>query len=299
MLDYEVALIVCLMIPLVPVVLFYILRPWIRQKVIQRVLRDSRLSFPPVMWGFVFGELVAVVFTGVGFFSVWDDNFDCGLVKKSVIVFESVPPAGHLLINGRYRGRTTVAVSLKRGRKYQVKIESVPGYLSAESIIEVGRGDNAASEIYRINLKRAPIGRITLTLPFSVRGGSSEAAPLITTRGGQGKVMCDLLTIKEGWVEVRLEDGTEGWVRKPRDTTKTRSPEIPNPSSSVREAVRYVTIVTPMAKVRSEPSLLDGKVIATVSQNAKFSVIAYKEGWYKVALPDGREGWIYERFVKE
>ena len=301
MFDYKIAIIICFTIPFIPVVFFYIFRPTIREQVIKKIVKDKTLTFPLVIVGFIFLEFIAVGLAIIGFFSVFADNFDLGIVKKTLITIESFPSYGSLLINGHYWGRTPLAVPIKRLGKYKVRIESVSGYLSAETIIVVNKEGPTG---YEIKLKRAPIGKITFKGkgPFLMREKPSESSSLIATLSPSEAMEVDLLTRKNDWVEVRCHDGKEGWVKFPKNLEK-RFPNnlekkvvAPEPKPPSSKLIQYVTTIV-YARIRTEPSLT-GKVIAEVLPNTELAVIAYKEGWYKILLPDGREGWIYSTFVK-
>ncbi|MGE3538451.1 MAG: SUMF1/EgtB/PvdO family nonheme iron enzyme [Candidatus Tectimicrobiota bacterium] len=56
-------------------------------------------------------------------------------------------------------------------------------------------------------------------------------------------------------------------------------------------AVETLTITAPRADVRAGPDI-KRSILATVPQDAIFSLLETRPGWYKILLEDGREGWV-------
>lgn len=52
-----------------------------------------------------------------------------------------------------------------------------------------------------------------------------------------------------------------------------------------------IRVTVPSAHVRSGPGT-DYQSLATVSSGTSFNIVSMKRGWYRIPLPDGREGWI-------
>jgi TonB family protein len=78
------------------------------------------------------------------------------------------------------------------------------------------------------------------------------------------------------------------------------APAPPLPSAAApaaEEAVTGTVYVTASAlNVRAEPSTQAG-IVATAKRGAALAVLANGNGWLKVRLANGREGWVAERFV--
>src|SRR5437879_6410792 len=52
-----------------------------------------------------------------------------------------------------------------------------------------------------------------------------------------------------------------------------------------------LTITARQTTVRAGPTVKQG-ILTTVSQGAMFALLETRQGWYKILLDDGREGWV-------
>ena len=62
MVEYQVAVVICILIAILPIVSFYALRPFIRQRVLKRLAGDRKITFPPELAGFILFGIVGVAF---------------------------------------------------------------------------------------------------------------------------------------------------------------------------------------------------------------------------------------------
>jgi SH3 domain-containing protein len=58
-----------------------------------------------------------------------------------------------------------------------------------------------------------------------------------------------------------------------------------------------VTITSKQAVVRAGPDSKQA-VLTTVAQGTTFALLETRQGWYRVLLDDGREGWVAQSVVK-
>ncbi|HHW56937.1 MAG TPA: SH3 domain-containing protein [Clostridia bacterium] len=134
------------------------------------------------------------------------------------------------------------------------------------------------------------IGKITGSY-VNVRTDSSISGSIITQLN-----LNDIVTVLEqqnGWYKVRLSDGREGWVFGKYVAVRSLS----NVSRGDSERTEKVGIVTGnYVNLRSEGSL-SGGVIMQLTKNTIVDVLDQQNGWYKVKLADGTEGWIYGEYL--
>src|SRR5262245_35761892 len=59
----------------------------------------------------------------------------------------------------------------------------------------------------------------------------------------------------------------------------------------VTVAVDTLTITAARTNIRAKPDMTQ-TILATVQRGTVFSILEIHQGWYKIRLEDGREGWI-------
>ncbi|NIS72222.1 MAG: SH3 domain-containing protein [Proteobacteria bacterium] len=64
------------------------------------------------------------------------------------------------------------------------------------------------------------------------------------------------------------------------------------------EIEKRIRVVVDMGNVRSEPSM-GGTIIAVVKGVNRCALTERDGDWLKLRLRDGREGWIYHKWVEE
>lgn len=79
------------------------------------------------------------------------------------------------------------------------------------------------------------------------------------------------------WIRIRMADGKEGWVHS--------------------DLVQLPLIVQGRGVRIREAGSTSSAVLATVSKGTVLVRIGEKEGWYEVALADGRRGWVWSNLV--
>ena len=80
------------------------------------------------------------------------------------------------------------------------------------------------------------------------------------------------------WIRIRMADGKEGWVHS--------------------DLVQVPLIVQGRGVRIREAGATSSAVLATVSKGTVLLRIGQQEGWYQVALADGRRGWVWSNLVR-
>src|SRR5262245_38303926 len=62
--------------------------------------------------------------------------------------------------------------------------------------------------------------------------------------------------------------------------------------------VVYPPSVLALIDVRSGPGLTY-EVMAKVESGGSYVVVAQQQDWYKIQLPDGREGWVHRFYMEQ
>lgn len=98
---------------------------------------------------------------------------------------------------------------------------------------------------------------------------------------------------KQGdWYKVKLSNGREGWIYG-----KYLSIRSSNGVSRGDTGEVSVGVVTGnYVRLRDEGSL-SGKVLTLLSKGTQVEVLDRQNGWYKVKLSNGQEGWIYGEYL--
>lgn len=91
----------------------------------------------------------------------------------------------------------------------------------------------------------------------------------------------------DGWARVILSDGETGWISE-----QYISSENPNPKTD------KVYVSGKIVNIRSGPGT-HNKILAQVKKGYELELMESSNGWSEVKLPDGRTGWIHEKYISE
>jgi N-acetylmuramoyl-L-alanine amidase len=135
------------------------------------------------------------------------------------------------------------------------------------------------------------------TSSLRVHTGPSLAATVVTSlpRGAHVQV----LVRRNGWVEIRLSNGTEGWVSAAYvGSRSTRARSVPavsyTPAATVTKRVVKTTRLSTARvaiNVHTGPSL-DDAVTTVLVPGTGYRVIGWSQGWAHVVLANGQRGWV-------
>lgn len=104
-------------------------------------------------------------------------------------------------------------------------------------------------------------------------------------------------TPTNNWYNVKLSDGTTGWVYKDYVTLNQSSPGTPDPTPSDKPSTGYVT--DDYVNLRKGAGT-GNAVIVCMRQNTTFTLVSEKPAgdWYNVKLTDGTTGWVIKTYIK-
>ncbi len=159
--------------------------------------------------------------------------------------------------------------------------------------------------------------RIALSGGFFYGTPDDDAEPAGKIERGDRVTLIDE---KGEWYGIRLQDDRLGWVRRslfiergplslkamepeepsaatPPETAPPRPPPssaAPAPAEAPEMADSYpVRLKVPSGRVRETPSL-DAKVEFGLTRGQEVTVMASRDGWYRIRLADGRKGWAHK-----
>lgn len=89
----------------------------------------------------------------------------------------------------------------------------------------------------------------------------------------------------------------ENQAKKDKEASESAKTEA-TPPSDAKEKVTISDTPTGWLRVRSEPSL-NGEEIAKVDSKKEFSLIEETDGWYKIQVEDGKQGWISSEYAEK
>lgn len=133
------------------------------------------------------------------------------------------------------------------------------------------------------------IGKITGNY-VNVRTQGSLAGSVITQLNWNDTVT--VLDKQNGWYKIKLSNGREGWVFGKYLSVRSFS----NVSRGDTENLSVGIVTGNYVNVRSKGSL-SGSIITQLNKNITVTVLDKQNGWYKIKLSDGREGWIYGQYL--
>ncbi len=194
-----------------------------------------------------------------------------GYSSGSNVRVRSAPStSGNILAHLSF-GEAFTVLGERQGDWFQVRLANgTEGFVHADYVsftvpIRERAGYSSGSNV-RVRSSPSTSGRILAHLAFA------EAFTVLGERQGD-------------WFQVRLADGTKGYVHA--DYVSFTVP--------VRERDGYSSGSN--VRVRSTPST-SGRILATLSKGQRFTVIGEKEGsWYRVRLQNGTLGYVHANYV--
>ena len=194
-----------------------------------------------------------------------------GYSSGSNVRVRSAPStSGNILAHLSF-GEAFTVLGERQGDWFQVRLANgTEGFVHADYVsftvpIRERAGYSSGSNV-RVRSSPSTSGRILAHLAFG------EAFTVLGERQGD-------------WFQVRLADGTKGYVHA--DYVSFTVP--------VRERDGYSSGSN--VRVRSTPST-SGRILATLSKGQRFTVIGEKEGsWYRVRLQNGTLGYVHANYV--
>ena len=194
-----------------------------------------------------------------------------GYSSGSNVRVRSAPStSGNILAHLSF-GEAFTVLGERQGDWFQVRLaDGTEGYVHADYVsftvpIQERTGYSSGSNV-RVRSTPSTSGNILAHLAFG------EAFTVLGEQQGD-------------WFQVRLADGTKGYVHA--DYVSFTLP--------VRERAGYSSGSN--VRVRSSPST-SGRILATLSKGQRFTVIGEKEGsWYRVRLQNGTLGYVHANYV--
>ena len=193
-----------------------------------------------------------------------------GVVTADTLRVREKADINSKIISHVYNGDTVAVVGIEDGW-YRIRLSNGGyGYVSADYVKleneETERTGYCTGNTVRVRQSPATQGAILATV----------------NRGTELTVIGDVVN---GWYKVRLANGTEGYIHG--DYVSFTAPQT--------ERTGYCTGNT--VRVRQTPTT-QGAILTTVNRGAQLTVIGdMVNGWYKVRLANGTEGYIHGDYV--
>lgn len=134
--------------------------------------------------------------------------------------------------------------------------------------------------------QRTTVSQRTTTVTVHANGlrvhsSPSTGATVVTSLNSGQKLT--VIGQKGGWLEVRLPDGSVGWIDSSYGTVH-RPSRVSHPS-------RPVNSKTAGVNVRVGPST-GYAIVTTLTPGTSYRILGYRYGWAHIRLSDGRTGWV-------
>ncbi|GAA0101722.1 hypothetical protein UT300012_24370 [Paraclostridium bifermentans] len=160
------------------------------------------------------------------------------------------------------------------------------GYCSGTYLESVNGGSGSGEESSQGFVK------VTAT-KLNVRSGAGTGYRVVS-QVSNGQALEKLAVASNGWVKVKLANGTVGWVSG-EFVTATGNPNAG--AEDVKPASGTVKVTATRLNVRSGAGTEHG-VITQVSKDDVLTLVAkHSNGWVKVKLANGTEGWVSGKYV--
>ena len=225
-----------------------------------------------------------------------------GTVNTDVLNVRSGPGTNNNKIGTTKRGDKLDILESSNGW-HRVKLPNgQEGWVSG-NYVTIDKANNSSNESTITN--SISKGKVTASV-LNVRSGVGTQNSVVGKL--QKNTVVDILGSSNGWHKVKLTNGVEGWI-----------------SGAYVEEVKDVVITVPEAVVSANDSVIKnqseiltnvmGKVTASVlnvrsgvgtqhsvvgklNKDTTISLLEKFEGWYKVKLSNGIEGWISGAYVQ-
>lgn len=203
-----------------------------------------------------------------------------------------------------------VKVKIEPGVLTAVERTFLPGSLASAYVLTLEKVNTDAAQLFVGTLPDSAV--ITLdsvpkgTSPFFVDSISASEHEIEIQKEGFAKKTIRLRTVEGYKLIVSATLGTESADSKtPADLEKiSPTPAIsttPSPTEESKNTTKKVKIdSTPVGflRVRSTPST-SGTQLDTVDPGDVFTYTDIQNGWYKITLDDGTQGWVSGTYVTE
>lgn len=136
--------------------------------------------------------------------------------------------------------------------------------------------------------------------PFSLDSITASEHEIEIQKDGYAKKTIRIKTVPEYKLVVSAFLGTESAENAPQLQKISPTPTVsPSPSKTQSSENTLEILTTPVGflRVRSLPSTA-GDQLTTVAPGDTFSYTDTQNGWYKITLEDGTEGWISGTYVR-
>lgn len=107
-----------------------------------------------------------------------------------------------------------------------------------------------------------------------------------------------VLAENDGWYQVAVPGGGKGWItgefldlRDLKDLPVAEGTVPPAYYVTPAGVTRYALVMKDAVNVRSLPTL-DSPITAKLALGQQLEILGEQNGWYKVSLPEGQNGWI-------
>lgn len=220
-------------------------------------------------------------------------------------------PKTNVFLNNKNIGTTPLISNDFKTGKYQIKLAT-----------------DSASWLNQINLNSGTITIVNLQLaPQDGEGATGETLELVKGKGiivisrpekvivsvdgreiGTTPVSINNITPGEHRIEVfkefylkraimiQVHDGYSTLISV--ELAKEKAKEATNSAVSAQNSITILETPTGWLRVRSQPSL-SAVEIGRINSAEKHTLIQEQAGWYKIRLPDGKEGWISAQYAKK
>lgn len=210
-----------------------------------------------------------------------------GIVNVSALNVRSGPGTNNRIITKLYRNNKVSILESSNGwHKVQLSNGTI-GWSSAEYISTSTNGDASTSG--------SKVGVIT-TSTLNVRSGVGTNYSIIgkVYKGNQVNIQ----ETQSGWHKITLSNGSIGWVSG--DYVKTSSggnSSNVNQGNSENQLSNKVGVVNTSSLNVRKGAGTNYSVIRSIKYGQKVTVTASLNGWYKITLSDGNQGWVSGQYL--
>lgn len=162
------------------------------------------------------------------------------------------------------------------------------GWVKAEFVREQNR-PVASAVVRTAGAARAP-QYVTIkgdNVSLRAAAGSSSKRLALIDHGRKMKV----LSVEGAWARVAYDAKTSGWVR--RDLLTSASPTSPGSGPT---STRLACVKGDRVSVRTQPDATSRR-LTMVDDGERLHIVAKRDDWVQIRLPDGKKGWVRSDFV--
>ena len=240
----------------------------------------SKKTMPIYIKGKLF-LIILLSFLAITFMTLQPANADTGIINTGVANVRSGPGINNNVVGTVYKD-TEVNILETSGDWYKIKLGNLTGWMS-KTVVNAKQLQNILVTGEKVNLRSGPgtsydiIGQVQ----------SGEKLGLVAAEGD--------------WFKVKTSNGALCYIATSlaqKEGAASPPATVVTPPSSVTSKAQYIQVISGPINVRSGAGTNFAET-AKIDESKHYAIMGREGDWIKIALPEGKTGYVAGWLVKE